>query len=82
MTWEVKRVVTAVRDEIQVYPGIDPGIPTAHQGRVATAEDVEQAALALYRAGGKGILISRLYHEIDLDVLAGVDKALKALGID
>jgi hypothetical protein len=79
---EVRRVVAAVQDEVPVYPGIDLGIPTAHQGRVATVEDVEQATLASYRAGGKGLVISRLYHEMDLDVLAGVGRALKSLGID
>lgn len=92
---ETARAVAAVDGRCQIYPGIDLDIPVraaqTTNGREArpvggsnlaqcTPEGVKVAVLAAFAGGAQGVVLSRKYSEMRLDLLSGAGDALRELG--
>lgn len=59
---DVAESVKGVRDEIPIYPGIGLDMPTPV--RTTEPEDVRQELDTIYRAGAKGVVLSRALGEM------------------
>jgi hypothetical protein len=74
---ETKRCVTAVQGRVPVYPGIGFDIPWQDRHFPGDPEDVYRATLAAFDAGASGIVVSREYHEMRVDNLRAVGRAVR-----
>jgi hypothetical protein len=74
---ETQRALNGVKGKCPVLPGIDIGIPTGKNSRKQTPEDVYAATAAAYKAGANGIILSRKYSEMNLDLLDGAGRAIR-----
>lgn len=76
---ETRRALADVKEQIQIYPGIDIDIPTGPGLKKTTPEDVRGAVKAALSAGAQGVILSRKYSEMRLENLSGAGQALKDL---
>lgn len=78
---ETRRTYEGAGPAVQIWPGIDIGVPTAEAGASkTTAENVKNDIVAAFEGGASGVILSRCYYEMDSNVLAGAGVALKELG--
>jgi len=73
---ETRRALAGVKGECLILPGIDVNLPTGEDSRKASPEDTYAAALAAYKAGSDGVILSRKYSEM---FLANLDAAGRAI---
>jgi len=64
-----------------LWPGIDIDIPTAANHSKCTPHGTEEAAIAAFRGGADGVILSRKYSEMKLANLAGAGAAIRQLGL-
>ena len=67
--------------DLKVLSGIDVDVSPNNDELPRTREGVRDAVLAAFKAGAPGILISRMYSEMNLQHLRGVGDAIKKHGI-
>jgi hypothetical protein len=85
---ETKRAVEGAGAKTLVLPGIDVDIPIREEDLAgsldakstrATRESTRSAVEAAFRAGARGIVISRKYSEMRLETLSGAGDAVRNL---
>jgi len=77
---ETKRALAGVEGtNTVIWPGIDIDIPTDKGNSKCTPQSVEEAVLAVFRAGASGVLLSRKYSEMRLTNLNGAGAAAREL---
>lgn len=74
---ETQRALNGVKGKCLILPGIDIGIPTGKNSRKQSPDDVYKATLAAYKAGADGIIISRKYSEMKLDLIDAAGRAIR-----
>lgn len=74
---ETKRAIAGVKGKCPILPGIDIGIPTGKNSHKQTPDDVYNATLAAYKAGANGIILSRKYSEMNLDLIDAAGRAIR-----
>jgi hypothetical protein len=74
---ETRRAVDDVAGKCRILPGIDIDIPTGHDQKKTTPQDVYDATTAALKAGASGVIFSRKYSEMRLDNLSGGGRAVK-----
>lgn len=74
---ETQRALAGVQGKCGILPGIDIGIPVAKNSRIASPNDTYLATLAGFKAGAKGVLLSRKYSEMPLANLDAAGKAIR-----
>ena len=78
---ETKRALEGVAGTNSlIWPGIDIDIPTEPNNSKCTRQSVKEAALAAFRAGAPGIILSRKYSEMRLADLSGAGDAVREMG--
>jgi hypothetical protein len=78
---ETRRAFEGAGPAVQIWPGIDVGIPTEEAGvSRSTTDNVRNDISAAFDGGASGIILSRCYYEMDPNVLAGAGVELKELG--
>ncbi len=81
MRRETKRCLDTAGGGVQVWPGIDVDVPVPAGASKRTAEGVKNDIIASFQGGATGVVLSRLYYEMDMTVLAGAGAAWKELGV-
>jgi hypothetical protein len=74
---ETQRALKGVKGKCLILPGIDIGIPTGKDSRKQSPDDVYKATLAAYKAGADGIIISRKYSEMKLNLIEAAGRAIR-----
>jgi hypothetical protein len=74
---ETKRALDGVKGKCPILPGIDIGIPTGKNSHKQTPDDVYNATLAAYKAGANGIILSRKYSEMNLELIDAAGRAIR-----
>lgn len=64
----------------QMWSGIDIDVSSPGLKSKSTPESVREAVKAVFRAGGEGVLLSRLYTEMKVENLKGAGDAMRELG--
>jgi hypothetical protein len=77
---ETQRALAGVHGLCRILPGIDIGIPTGKNSRVASPEDTYAATAAALKAGADGLIFSRKYSEMRLANLSAAGKAVRDAG--
>jgi len=80
MKRETRRCLDDTGPAVQVWPGIDVDVPVPPGASKRTPEGVKNDILAAFQGGATGVVLSRLYYEMDPVNLAGSGAALKELG--
>jgi hypothetical protein len=78
---ETRRCLDDAGGAVQVWPGIDVDVPVPAGASQRTPEGVKNDIIAAFQGGATGVVLSRLYYEMDLNNLAGAGAALKELGL-
>lgn len=81
---EIGRAVQLVSPSTAIHAGIDVDIPNNFGVQVenrSTRAQVKDAVTAAFKAGAKGVVLSRKYSEMTLENLAGAGDALAGLGM-
>ncbi len=78
---ETKRCLDTAGGNVQVWPGIDVDVPVPAGASKRTAEGVKNDIIASFQGGATGVVLSRLYYEMDMTVLAGAGAAARELRI-
>jgi hypothetical protein len=81
----VKRETRRALDDVtgtpvQIWPGIDVDVPVPKGASQRTPAGVKNDVIAAFQGGATGVILSRLYYEMDPVNLAGSGAALKELG--
>ncbi len=77
---ETKTWVDGARGtKLQIWPGIDIDVSPDETDPPRSREGVRDAVLAAFRAGAPGVVLSRMYSEMQLSHLAGAGDAVRAL---
>lgn len=74
---ETQRALNGVKNKCLILPGIDIGIPVGKDSRRQSPDDVYQATLAAYKAGANGIILSRKYSEMKLELIDAAGRAIR-----
>ena len=74
---ETQRALAGVQGKCGILPGIDIGIPVGKGSRIASPNDTYLATLAGFKAGAKGVLLSRKYSEMPLANLDAAGRAIR-----
>ncbi|MDB5155929.1 MAG: hypothetical protein JWR50_636 [Mucilaginibacter sp.] len=74
---ETQRALNGVKGKCLILPGIDIGIPVGKDSRKQSPDDVYQATLAAYKAGANGIILSRKYSEMKLELIDAAGRAIR-----
>ncbi len=74
---ETQRAIAGVKGKCPVLPGIDVGLPTGKNNHKQTPQDVYDATSAAYRAGANGVILSRKYSEMNLDLIDAAGRAIR-----
>lgn len=74
---ETQRALAGVQGKCGILPGIDIGIPVGKGSRIASPDDTYLATLAGFKAGAKGVLLSRKYSEMPLANLDAAGRAIR-----
>lgn len=74
---ETQRALAGVQGKCGILPGIDIGIPVGKNSHIASPEDTYLATLAGFKAGAKGVLLSRKYSEMPLANLDAAGRAIR-----
>ena len=74
---ETQRAFAGVQGKCRILPGIDIGIPTGKNSRVASPEDTYAATAAALKASADGLIFSRKYSEMQLANLAAAGRAVR-----
>lgn len=68
--------------KMQIWPGIDIDVsPEKGDDPPRSRESVREAVLAAFRAGVPGVVLARMYSEMQLEHLRGAGDAVRQLGI-
>ena len=77
---EAQRAVEAAAGtKTLIWPGIDIDIPTGKNQSKSTPQGSKDAALAAFKAGCPGVVLSRKYSEMKLANLGGAGDAVREL---
>ncbi|WP_214070786.1 hypothetical protein [Mucilaginibacter sp. dw_454] len=74
---ETQRALIGSKGKCLILPGIDIGIPVGKNSRKQSPDDVYQATMAAYKAGANGVIISRKYSEMKLDLIDAAGRAIR-----
>ena len=74
---ETRRALDGVKGKCLILPGIDVNLPTGKDSRKASPDDTYAAALAAFRAGSDGVILSRKYSEMFLANLEAAGRAIR-----
>jgi len=74
---ETQRALNGVKNKCLILPGIDIGIPVGKDSRRQSPDDVHQAIMAAYKAGANGVIISRKYSEMNLNLIDAAGLAIR-----
>jgi hypothetical protein len=74
---ETQRAIAGVKGKCAILSGIDIGIPTGENSRKQSPDDVYKATLAAYKAGANGVIISRKYSEMKLELIDAAGRAIR-----
>ncbi len=77
---ETQRCFDDAGGKVEVWPGIDVNVPVPRGASQRTAAGVKSDMLAAFAGGATGVVLSRIYSEMDPTVLAGAGDALRELG--
>jgi len=78
LTSETQRALEGVQGKCGILMGIDVSIPVGPESRKASPADTYAATLAALQAGAQGIILSRKYAEMQLDLLAAAGRAIRS----
>ena len=77
---ETRRCLDDAGPAVQVWPGIDVDVPVPAGASKRTPVGVKNDVLASFAGGATGVILSRIYSEMDPVNLAGSGDALRELG--